>query len=183
MISPKRFKLGDPDSWIWGYRSHGGYFGLMSVDGYCDHLVTCREELSWTFRKTHERLVFKRTDLNVERLDRFLTTMTVKLNVDPIVIHRTCKADTVVLELPLFWRANSTNRSLLSLLIRCGAVYYSGNIEDALQAYNISRRCTPAIKWFLKGYTKPTYKSLRAGFADFFASASPDTLARRLVKP
>ena len=94
-----------------------------------------------------------------------------------------------VIEVPEFWRINSTRRSLFTLLLRCSVAYYQNSFEEALKAYPLAHKVISAIDYFLDGNVNVTYKQLSrrdeegyGGFVAQFQKLPLKKIAEWLVK-
>ena len=188
MISTRTLKLIDQYGYF-GYSHKKGYFFLYKKnEPECIH--SCRVEFAWDFKGYHKWIGFQCPNLDISLLNIFFGHIEnqLKLKVKTVFYNSTIK-NAVIIKVAPFWLKNETRRSLLTLFIRAGAVYYEGNFYKAINSYHLARKVKPAIRHFLKGYTVPSYRNLREdydgyeGFVGHFRNRTPAQLKKLLVKP
>lgn len=170
------------------YNSDNGHFFFYNPKTRnCICARDCREMFAWEFKKDKTHVGFRSFNVDVERFHEFWEIIENKLNLaQKSTIYALENLDSAfVIELSPFWLENTTRKSLLTLLMRCGANYYHKNstFYDALGNYYLSKQVSPAIKYFLQGYTQPTYKKLKGGFWTQFYGATGNSLSKLLIKP
>ena len=179
---------------------YGGAFTegcFYAIHGYnIKSYMRCRVELAWEWTSDKDTFIgFRKTGLNVKSVREFWAHIESRLgHRAAITIHDMTPVhlygkDMIIIELPMFWRRNSTVRSLFSLLLRCSAVYYKGNFDEAINSYALARKVKDAINLFLSGRIKPTYKRLRrmdeegyTGFVAEFQGLTNEEICAKLIK-
>lgn len=167
---------------------HGHFFFFNPKTHNCTCARDCREMFAWEFRKNKTHVGFFSSCVNIEKFNEFWEIIENKLNLaQKSIIHPLENFNQAfVIELSPFWLENTTRRSLLTLLIRCGANYYYGDytFDEALNEYYLAKETTPAIKHFLEGNTKPTYTKFGyGGWYSKFVHLKKDDVGQYLVKP
>lgn len=120
--------------------------------------MTCREEFSGYFDKGNELIGWHKRDINLNNINDFFETIEKKIKPkDKIVIFPTEYKDAVVIQVSEFWRQNAARRQLFTLFLRCGSVYYKGDFEGALRAYELTFEIRTLINHFLRRNINPTF--------------------------
>lgn len=205
-IHDQRIKVSDPEGHLCYTGNRDGDFFLLPR-GRVSSILHCREEFALIWRGAEWIGIANDGTLMIKRLNRFVETFESMLGFSEdqrTVLNRVTVKNyqddgedvdiksAVVIKVPAFWRANTTRRSLYTLLLRAGVAYYEKTeFWGALERYTLSRNCLRAIRHFLAGNTIPTYKSLvnrddyenaYSGFVSHFESASDEDIAKWLVK-
>lgn len=89
-------------------------------------------------------------------------------------IYRTDRVGTVILRLSPFWVQHKMHRSLVTLLIRMVAIYWTTGLNQALGDYELTAETKPAILRFLRGYTKPTFDRWNDEWLKWFEKSGGD---------
>lgn len=197
MISDAKINIFD----IYGILNYVTYNGVFFTLGKLRRITSahsCREIFGWNWTDKKSLVGFYGNTVNIKTLDRFFDYFESKINLKERTIFYPCvinknwtkqyNKNVVVMKLSPFWLENSTNKSMFTLLLRCGGVYYQNDINKALNKYGLSRVIASVIKWFFKGNTKPTYIRLNHwGIVDKFTS-NTDIIEKEkyktmLVKP
>jgi hypothetical protein len=149
-------------------------------------LHTCRDGFAKYFKKENKFIGFNCIKWNLKQFNEFWIQIENKLNLKTKTwFYRT------QIKVSPFWLENDTRRSLFTLLLRCGACFYKGNLDDALKNYDLSSLVIPAIRHFLDGNTVPTYDSIHKidnyvayfiGFVKTFCNKTQDQLNELLIK-
>lgn len=160
---PKEFK----------YHSDDGYFFIMDNNNIY-YIRRCREEFSRHFIRGHRIVGFNAPfDIDLSQVDKFFNIIENKLKLTKTTRFIPTQFKNVILTKPSpFWLKNKANRSLFTLFLRCAIIYYNGNFVTAIREYDLTRAIRPALKLFLKGYTKLTHKLNYYGIVDHFARYS-----------
>lgn len=59
----------------------------------------------------------------------------------------------VIMTLSPFWYESGARRAFFTLFLRLAAVYYRGDLDDAMARYDLLMTIKTAVDWFLKGNT------------------------------
>jgi hypothetical protein len=154
--------------------------------------VRCRVEVAWRIfhKPSIKRFGFSSSCFDLNRVQEFWQHIQDKLGkrAMPIFVATDIKMLWVI-EVPEFWRENSTRRSLFALLLRCSVSHYNNSFEWALKAYPLAREVIPAINYFLDGNVNVTYKQLSrrdeegyGGFVAQFQKLPLKKIAEWLIK-
>src|SRR5688572_20099948 len=101
--------------------------------GLISGIRECRIEFGWIMRKNRNFIGFIKNKINIESLNRFWSHIENKLNIYPkTIFHKTNEDNIIVLEISPFWSENITNKNFFTLFLRCGAIHYDGNFNDAI---------------------------------------------------
>lgn len=193
MISTEILPISD----IYGNLAYGTKNGLFFVyepsSARIHSIYQCRDSFGYRWKRARY-VGFKTLRIDTKSVGAFFTKIETKLGVAPddqTVIHMTDMAGALILHVSPFWMVNETRRSVFTLMLRMAAVYYKGDINKAIKAYPLARSVGAAVRWFLDGAIKPTYKRLTArdigGARGFVAEVSglrtKAQLATKLVRP
>ena len=178
--------------WNLSYPSQNGLFFIISRGGSCSCFYQCRVEFAWRFRKHHNLIGFFCKEGDVNKVKSFFDIVETKLNLKNKTLIQEVKnqnGKVIVFKLNPFWLKNSTNRSLVTLLIRCAAIYHYNDFDKAINAYYLTKICKKAINLFLNGYNKPTYDKMRkldeegyTGFVAQFENLDNSEIKKLLTK-
>lgn len=194
MIGKQKLRiLSDSNGYI-RYADRGGSFFIYNYrqQGMRNNeAFTCRESFGDYFNRYNSFVGFAiRPDsiFNIKKLNKFWSLIENKLNIRRGKTRFfACKdyKSVVIIKPAKFWLKNDTTRGFFSLFLRCGVVYYKGNLNKSFENYDLASEIIPAIKYFLKGNTKPTYKNLEGdGIVDHFSGIDYTAgLRENLVKP
>jgi len=171
-----------------------GTFVVISPENSIRWSGRCRVEFEWDLKKNnfHNRVGFQRRGgLDFELMRNFWAKIFKKLGKDSVFKINECNfTEVCIIDLPDFWNKTDTARSLFSLLLRASVIYHAkGNtLLKTLKAYPLAVKALPAIKWYLKGNTIPTYGNLEkldnegyTGFIAEFQDLSDKEIAQKLV--
>jgi hypothetical protein len=184
MISQQISKITDKNNRLGYADSKGlGFFTVFNTDGDITYVCTCRDQfLASTSEKT-DVAGFHFPNINIQSLNNFIEEIEEKLKLEEkMIFHTSTIKDLIVFEIPSFWRNHICNRSLLSLFIRAGVVYYNSTFENAITAYPLANSVKPAIDFFLEGNIFPTFTKWKGnGFVSEFAGiTTPQELSNKL---
>lgn len=184
-ISSIIFRVGHNESLRYGNGTNGAFFTYNPKTERAGSTYGCREELCrYAFRANTRFIGFSGAKVNIESFNRFWTYIEHKLGLtETTIIHPTDMNTAIVLEIPSFWAANSTVRSLFSLLLRAGGAHYMGSLDKSLDEYVLARRCKAAVYHFLDGNTAPASRSVGYGFVETYAAATEEQMKEMLRKP
>lgn len=193
MISKLTVKIANSN--IIGYytqNDQGGFFLYdrdtknILINNECT-VVQCRESFAVMFKEQYKRIGFVCKSMNIEKLNEFFEEIENKLNLtEKTLFIKSNHENTVIIRPAPFWLESYFHKQVLTLFIRCGAVYYNGDFAQAIDAYHLTR--TPGVKealyYFLDNNTKPTYDSSQThGFVTTFQNANLEQIKQKLVKP
>lgn len=129
--------------------------------------VTKNNKFLVGFKGVENILVVKNFFSKIEsklKLSRAEKTKIIETNIKKVIL----------LKVSRWWRANTTRRSLFTLLLRMSAIYFSQNQKDkksfwdnfkiAVGNYNLAADVKNSIYHFLNGNTVPTFKKFRRVF-------------------
>ncbi len=171
-----------------------GTFVVVSPENTIRWMGRCRVEFEWDLKKNkfHNRVGFhRRGGLNLELMRNFWAKIFKKLGkASKFKINESNFTEVCIIDLPDFWNKTDTGRSLFSLLLRASVCHHEkGNtLIKTLNTYPLAVKVIPAIKWFLKGNTIPTYDSLTkldaeryTGFVAEFQDLTDLEISQKLV--
>ncbi len=196
-------------------RDPSGYFGFISPEGnffiyleenktsYYNHFTAyyyCRDQLAMMFNTDmgHDMIgMHIPNKLDLPRLVEYWKGIEDTLGIEKESVF--FAADTTgfvtrnpvfIVKLSPFWLANDTRRSLVSLLLRAGAIYPRATFSESLYAYPVAQPIIAAINWFMSGNTKPTYASvgnphspyLQGFVTKFCGQNTKEQLSKLLIK-
>lgn len=143
----------------------------------------CREEFSDYFKSNCNWVTFICKNLNIAYLNKFFTKIETQLKISKkTVFYKTNNKHVVILNISPFWLENSTKRGFFTLFLRCGGTCYSGNFNNAIDAYSLTRQIKNTINWFLSGNTKVTEDVDGGSLVDTFKNMDAYRLSAFLVK-
>ncbi len=160
----------------------GGYFFTYDPKTlYPNNIASCREEFFGSFGKNTKWIGFITPVLNIKLLNKFFTKIEnqLKIKKQTVFYHSNLKG-AVIIEVADFWLENQCRRSLFTLLLRCGAVYFKNDFDKAINSYNLAKATKNAIHYFLAGNVNPTFTDIEGGFYSKFQSLKGNNLARLL---
>jgi len=190
----QKIEVKDPYGYVGYLGGAAGMFVTISDDSNIKWSGRCRVEFeqNWSHTKFHNRVGFIKQSLDIKLANEFWNKIFRKLGKSSkFTICESNFPNVYVIDLPKFWCGNDTARSLFSLLLRASASYHKkGNtIVETLQAYELANKALPAIEWFLKGNTIPTYEKLTkldwegyTGFIAEFQNLTQAEIEAKLVK-
>lgn len=191
-----KIKLTDPNV-VSEYTSSTGMFVVITSTNEIYWTGRCRVELEWYLKKNnyHNRIGFKKSNADIKLMRSFWSKIFKKLGKKSkfTICKSTVKNFTVndiyVIDLPEFWNTE-TNRSLFSLFLRASVCYHTkGNgVIKTLKSYYLANNVIPAIEWFLKGNTIPTYEKFTTldgegytGFVAEFQHLTQSEIEKKLI--
>lgn len=176
------------------YNSLVGSFVVIKPDNAIEWMGRCRVEFEWGLKRVnfHTRVGFQhRTGLNLELMRNFWAKIFKKLGKDSeFTINESNFNNLCIIDLPDFWNKTDTARSLFSLLLRASVIYHAKGhtLLKTLKAYPLAVKAMPAIKWYLKGNTIPTYDVLTKrdyegfpGFVAEFQGLTNEEISKKLI--
>ena len=168
MISKKKFIIkcsGYLDSYNNDEYDKGVFITILNNN--LDRFFGCREELLYDMNASDKYLGFYVPYQNcIKNLNEFFETIETKLKLSvKTVFFNTDVKNLIIIKMARFWMANPIKRSLMSLFIRCGAIYYTNNFDKAIKQYNLSNQCSKGIYRFLEGNT---YFKLKEWARDYY---------------
>lgn len=134
-----------------------GVYGDKDVDaGHIDYIAQCREIFENNLESAGAvHIGFAYHGLNVASFNRFWSCIERRLGIKKrTIIYKTNQRHVIILKVPRFWIDHTHMRGFLTLFMRCGAVYYGGQLNAALRAYDLTNDIIKWVKWFLDGHTK-----------------------------
>ena len=174
----KQIDVTDP-SGLSGYSNPTmGLFVVVSPTNDIRWMGRCRVEFEWDLKKNefYKRVGFKKDGMNLDLVKSFWSEIFRKLGRrSRFTICKSNLPNICIIDLPKFWNETDTARSLFSLFLRASIVYHkAGNdVLTTLKSYDLATKALPAIEWFLKGNTVPTYEKLSKwdfeGYTGFIA--------------
>lgn len=173
------------------YDSSYSPFGFFVYDTNKFFLVhSCREVIASYVEKYFQSekrrdpvlFAFKAYKMDVQKTLDFFNYLNSMLTEDKqIKVYLTNIKDTVVIDAPVFWFESFYRHAMLSLLIRLGCVYYQGDLDKAIDNYNLAGRVRPLIKLFLDGYYTEKSPST-VGIVAVYKDLSKESLEQLLIK-
>ena len=160
MISRTIIKNIDDDDCL-RYKCHLGEFILYDrAYNYIEHILSCRDEFGWEWNDdSPNRWVGFLTGnpINIARVHRVWMRIERKLGLNVKSIFYKTDTPAIIIKVSPFWIKTETSRSVFTLLLRMVVCYDAPTLGQMMEKYPLARNCAPALKWFLKGNTKPTY--------------------------
>jgi len=182
MISKKTLKIAQSYT-FWDESNNGYFFRYDTQNHRALNECSCREEFFHYFHLDTKLIGFTTPILNIKRLNDFFEKIESQLKLKKRTIFYKTNIDSVVLiEVQEFWAENECRRSLFTLFLRCGACYYTDTVNDALDKYNLAKGTKKAIKFFLDGYTIPTFQKIDGGWYSKFHGVDTNQLSRLLTQ-
>lgn len=156
MIAKTKIKLKDPEYQYIEEAGDEGMFFLSTDKGGLRYQYSCREELrdGWY---NENYLGFAYNNLNIKGLNEILEYAEKRLKLPKnqrSLIYLTNYKNIIIIKISSFWAESIFRKDVLSLLVRCGAVYNTKGIKNALNTYTLTKQCLPALGLFLNGYTQ-----------------------------
>lgn len=185
MISPTRLRLNTNSFQYWSFFGEGAFF---RYDGpRSSFITTCREAIASpdAFGNPSIRQIgFHRSNgVNAERVDEFFKIIHRTLGIrSRLTIHRALGNRAIVIDVPSFWLESGLRRAVFTLLLRCAAVYYENDIDDARTEYELLDSVKDPIDRFLRGHTCSDFK-ITSDFVSRFMGRRADYITRHLFKP
>lgn len=153
-------------------KHEGGFFVAFESGGIINSFYSCRDQFFGVFEEKTSIIGFYLfPGLNINQLNGFFEQIENKLNLEEkIIFHPSSIDNLVVIEVPNFWREHMVKRSLFTLFLRCGSVYYKGNVNNAIESYSLANSVKHAIEHFLDGNIFPTFNKWKnnIGFVNEF---------------
>lgn len=184
MISEQISKITDTNGRV-GYLNPNAVGFLVTFDGNGNISViyTCRDQfLAGTTEKT-DVAGFLSPGVDIQVLNNFFEEIETKLNLsEKVIFHASTIPNLIVVEIPNFWREHIARRSLFSLFLRAGAIYYKTSFENAIESYPLANSIKPAIDFFLDGNIFPTFTKWKPNGNGFVTEFSGITSKEELNK-
>lgn len=182
MLSKKILKIQHSYSFNDG-SNNGFFFTFDKLSNRALHECSCREEFFHYFNQGTKLIGFTTPILNIKKLNEFFEKIENKLKLKKRTIFYKTNIDSVVLlEVPEFWHNSECRRSLFTLFLRAGAVYYTGDFDKAINSYNLAKHTKKAIHFFLDGYTIPTFQKIEGGWYSKFHGLDINEISRLLTQ-
>lgn len=150
-----------------GYHYDCGLFFLWGDGEVIENVYTCRDEIGyeWDDNPDHRLLGFSlgsHHPIDARKLATIWNRMEAKLGGinHPSIVHQTSCPGTVILKLSTFWTKYLVRRSAATLLLRMIVIYQLGQgltQSQAIEAYDLTSKCSRGLKHFLRGFTKPKF--------------------------
>lgn len=168
------------------YAAEDGYFVVFSKEGNVQYTFTCRDEFFSATNENTNVVGFHCNNLDIKAINHFFEEyIESKLGLkESIVFHGSSIQNLVVIELPKFWCEHIVRRSLFSLFLRCAAIFYKTDFNQAIDDYSLARVVKEQVSFFLEGNIFPTFKAWRSGSNGFvreFNGLSKQDLAKKLT--
>lgn len=166
------------------YLSRDGSFFRYNIDsqsskGSCH---SCRESFEYESANDWKFIGFHGRNLNIKQLNEFFEQIERRIGLkEKTKFYFTDKIYTVIVEPAHFWLKSAFYRGLLTLFLRCGGGYYTGDFEKALSSYRLTSDAKPAIHRFLRGNTKFNRKVGSGEVADLLAELNPSEINKCLI--
>lgn len=188
MISKEKIMIRDTGSLGYSY-ADGQFISIQKGQNgyYIDVVRKCRVEFAEHFQRDINLIGFYKENININLVNKFIELVENKLKIKTPTIFYQLNRDTIIIKVSPFWMKSALKRSVFTLFLRCGAVYYKKGFWNAINDYNLSRTVKPAIKRFLKGYTSTKLRKqddddFPAGFVTLFEGMSGKQLSKNLIK-
>lgn len=173
-----KIEITDPNGYLpYVNRTHGTFLGISS-ENTIRVSTRCRVEIEWELKRNNfpARMGFCRPGSDIEIMRNFWSKIFKKLGKSSeFVIHETNFNNTYIIDVPDFWNKTDTGRSVFTLFLRASACFHtkSNTILKTLKSYQLASLVIPALQWYLKGNTIPTYDKLTGldyeGYTGFVA--------------
>jgi hypothetical protein len=190
MISKEKFILDNRTGGLgYGY-SKGSFFIIDKKNKTILHDTwprTCRVEFASDFQRGKNWIGFQILNLKIDLLNEFFQNIEKKLNIKNPTVFYYSNENVVVINVSSFWMKTALKRSVFTLFLRCGAMYYNGNFLNAINSYDLTYKVKSALERFLDGHTFTRLRKIDndgypAGFVTLFEYMSEKQLVRHLIK-
>lgn len=132
----------------------GAFFIYNQNNGAVGSIRNCREEFAGYFGNSTRFVGFSFRNTNIKLLNEFFKTIEKKISKKQTVFYATNVKGVIICEPAPFWRISAFRRGLFTLFLRCGAVYYKEDFDEALERYGLTRAVKPMVYRFIAGYTE-----------------------------
>lgn len=140
-----------------GYDKSYSPFGIVFDNGIA-YASACRELLNsniedYLKKNTKMRIAFRYHELNANNPIAFFNMVNEKLGAEAQVkVFLTENKEIVVIDASEFWFKSVYRHAMLSLMIRMACVHYTGDLDKAINNYELAKKVAPVIHKFLNGF-------------------------------
>lgn len=139
-----------------------------------DETFSCREGFEYYLNNNTHWVGFIYDNLDIKKLNSFFVKIEnqLKIKEKTTFYHASCQENdkgydhsdySTIINVSPFWMTDTVKRGFFTLFLRCGAVFYKNNIEEAINEYDLASDVKTHIFWFLSGNTEFKGKSIGYG--------------------